>query len=192
MARSFELIIIGGSAGSVQVISKIIHGLSPAVQTPVVVVLHRLKNVSSEMHKILSAHTDKKIVEPDDKEPIRDSYIYLAPQNYHLLVENDFTFSLDYSEVVQYSRPSIDVTLESAAKVYGKKVFAILLSGANKDGSNGIAEIIARGGEAIVQDPQTAVYPAMPLAAISINKNVTALEPDQIITYLNTHLKPGL
>ncbi|TDH29150.1 chemotaxis protein CheB [Segetibacter sp. 3557_3] len=191
MAKAFDIIIIGGSAGSVQVISQIIHELPAVLPVPVVIVLHRLKNVASEMSKILSAQTNKVIVEPDDKDPIKNSFIYLAPQNYHLLIESDFTFSLDYSEVVQYSRPSIDVTFESAAKVYGKKAFAVLLSGGNKDGTNGIGAVIVRGGKAIVQHPDSALYPAMPSAAIASNKGIPTLYPEQIIEYLNKNLNPS-
>ena len=137
------------------------------------------------MNRLLSAHTKKRIVEPDDKRAIKEDYIYLAPQNYHLLIKSDSTFSLDYSEVVQYCRPSIDVTFESAAKAFGKNVLAIVLSGANKDGADGIKKVIEKGGEALVQDPATAVYPIMPLAVMEINDGITILQPDKIVDFLN-------
>ena len=124
--------------------------------------------------------------EPDDKEVIQPNSIYLAPQNYHLLVEADRSFSLDYSELVNYSRPSIDVTFESLAGVYGSRVLVVLLSGANDDGARGMEAILSNGGQAIVQDPATADYAAMPQAALERNPTALVLSPDGIIQFLST------
>ncbi len=185
MPKKFQLIVIGGSAGSLQVIHQIVGALPKNFPVPVVIVLHRLKNVVSEMQGILSQHTNKKIVEPDDKSPVNDHCIYLAPQNYHLLLESDHTFSLDYSETIQFSRPSIDATMQSAAKVYGKHVLSILLSGANKDGSQGVKMVLDKGGYAIVQHPASAIYPVMPQSAIELNVGAHALYPEQIIEQIH-------
>lgn len=144
---NIELITIGGSAGSLPVVLKIIKSLPASFKVPIVIVIHRQRNVSSELVKILNnSSASKKIIEPDDKETIGDSCIYLAPQNYHLLIEKDRTFSLDYSEAVLFSRPSIDVTFESAARVYKKKLAAVLLTGANSDGTTGLSTVVHRGG----------------------------------------------
>ena len=179
-----ELLVIGGSAGSLQVLRELLNALPQNARYAVIVVIHRLKNVSSDLERIIS--DNKTILEPVDKEPIKNGHIYLAPQNYHLLIENDRTFSLDYSEPINFSRPSIDVTFESVAAVYGASAVAILLSGANNDGAEGIGYILEKNGTAIVQDPATAEYPAMPKAAIEKHKNrkLPAHSPTFIANYI--------
>ena len=150
-----------------------------------IIVLHRHKNVVSEIAQILERHAKNIcIIEPDDKQPILPAHIYLAPQNYHLLIEQDFTFSLDYSELVNYSRPSIDVTFESAANVFKNGVTSVLLSGANSDGSEGIKTILEYGGEAWVQYPVTAEYPIMPQRAIELNPLAKTLSPQKIVSLI--------
>lgn len=137
------------------------------------------------MDKIVSiTRSDLRLHEPDDKQPVEQGTIYIAPANYHLLVETDRSFGLDYSEPVQYSRPSIDVTFESIAAVYGKDAIAILLSGANNDGMEGISRIIEKGGTGIVQDPLTSEYPVMPSAAIRKNPSALVMQPLDIVNYL--------
>ena len=181
----FDIIIIGGSAGSIEVIIYLLKSLPKTFLTPVVLVIHRIKNTTSNLAEILTKKTDmKKIIEPEDKEPIKPGRIYLAPQNYHLLVEEDHTFSLDYSEQVNFSRPSIDTSFENFADIYSKRTLAILLSGANKDGSVGLTAVIEKGGMAVVQSPKTARYPTMPNAAIELNNSVLILNPEQILHYI--------
>jgi two-component system chemotaxis response regulator CheB len=182
-----HLVMIGGSAGSLPVLLEIVESLPAGFTIPVVIVLHRLKNVSSDMEKILEdSQQHMKIGEPEDKEPIRQKHMYLAPQNYHLLIETEKIFSLDYSELVHFSRPSIDVSFESAAKVFGKNLTAVLLSGANQDGAAGIAAVAAAGGKVIVQDPAYSEYPAMPLAAIEKTNDILILQPVEIANYFKT------
>lgn len=185
MGNTKKIITIGGSAGSLPVVLTILQNLSPGFIIPVVIVLHRLKNTPSEMDKIVSiTRSDLRLHEPDDKQPVEQGTIYIAPANYHLLVETDRSFGLDYSEPVQYSRPSIDVTFESIAAVYGKDAIAILLSGANNDGMEGISRIIEKGGTGIVQDPLTSEYPVMPSAAIRKNPSALVMQPLDIVNYL--------
>lgn len=181
-----EVVVIGGSAGSLSILMNILRSLEVYFTLPIIIVIHRQRNVLSELTKILALSSRfKKIIEPDDKELVYDSCIYIAPQNYHLLIEDDRSFSLDYSEAVQYSRPSIDVTFESVSKIYKNKCAAILLSGANNDGTEGLRNVVDFGGTAIVQNPQTADYPAMPLAALQAVKEVIIMEPQEISDYLN-------
>ncbi|MDR3681716.1 MAG: chemotaxis protein CheB [Flavipsychrobacter sp.] len=180
-----EVLAIGGSAGSLPVITDILNALPADFNYAIIIVLHRLKNVFSEMDKVLvNYRTDLTIKEPEDKEPVKKHHIYLAPQNYHLLVEEEKTFSLDYSELVNHSRPSIDVTFDSLARVYGPLVTCILLSGANRDGATGLHKVIEHGGIGIVQDPETAEYTSMPLAAIQLNKKITIQTPEEIVNYI--------
>ncbi|AXE17831.1 chemotaxis protein CheB [Runella rosea] len=184
---SVDIVVIGGSAGSIPVISELIEALPSPFDFAVVIVLHRSKNVISEMEQILAVKRKEIIVkEPDDKEPIQKKCVYLAPQNYHLLIEETHSFCLDYSEPVSYSRPSIDVTFESIAEIYTEKAVAILLSGANGDGSRGMAEMIARGGIGIVQEPSTAEYPIMPQLALDANAGAKSMTPAQISAYIHT------
>lgn len=162
-----ELVVIGGSAGSLSALLLIIKSLPASFVLPLIIIVHRQKNVVSEFTRILAdANKNKKIVEPDDKEPIEKSTIYVAPQNYHLLIEKDRTFSLDYSEAIKFSRPSIDVTFESAATIYKNGLLAVLLSGANSDGTAGSQTVVDNGGIVLAQDPFTAEFPAMPGSAI--------------------------
>lgn len=178
MKKRFDVITIGGSAGSLLVLSDILDAVPHHLAAPVIIVLHRLRNVRSEMGRLLSSK--RRIIEPEDKEPVREHCIYLAPQNYHLMVEAEKTFMLDYSELVNYSRPSIDMTFSSIADVYGPGTLGILLSGANKDGAAGLCQIIAAGGKGIVQDPQTAAFDAMPQSAIEMCEGVQALSIEDI------------
>lgn len=185
--NNVDIVVIGGSAGSIPVICELIEALPSPFDFAVVIVIHRSKNVISEMEQILAVKRKEIMVkEPDDKEPIQKNCVYLAPQNYHLLIEETHSFCLDYSELVSYSRPSIDVTFESIAEIYTQKAVAILLSGANGDGSHGMAEIIARGGTGIVQEPSTAEYPVMPQLALDANAGAKAWTPAQISTYIHT------
>lgn len=182
-----DIVAIGGSAGSISVIGELIEALPAPFDFKVIVVVHRSKNVISEMEQILAVKRKEIIVkEPDDKEPIQKNCVYLAPQNYHLLIEESHSFCLDYSEPVFYSRPSIDVTFESIAEIYTERAVAILLSGANGDGSRGMAGIIARGGTGIVQEPSTAAYPVMPQSALEYNTGVAVLTPSRIAAFLQT------
>ncbi|GAB3327948.1 chemotaxis protein CheB [Larkinella ripae] len=182
-----KVVAIGGSAGSIPVVTTLLQALPGHFRFSVFIILHRLKNVSSSLDTILVTKKEGiRISEPNDKEMIQKNRVYLAPQNYHLLVEADQTISLDYSEPVHYSRPSIDVTFESLADVYAEQVVAVLLSGANQDGADGLRAVAERGGVAIVQDPATAEYPAMPQAAINRNAQALVLTPEQIASYLQT------
>jgi two-component system chemotaxis response regulator CheB len=160
------------------VLTELLDALPDRLASPVIIVLHRLRNVQSEMGRLLS--TKRRIVEPEDKEPVRENCVYLAPQNYHLMVETDRTFMLDYSELVNYSRPSIDMTFSSVAEVYGAKTLGILLSGANRDGAAGLCQIITTGGVGVVQDPQTAAFEAMPQSAIEMCAGVQVLSIENI------------
>lgn len=180
----YDIIAIGGSAGSIPVLIDLLDGMPDHFTPSVVIVLHRLKNVQSEMNRLLSVK--KRITEPEDKELIVQGSIYLAPQNYHLQVEEDHSFSLDYSELVNYSRPSIDIAFSSIASIYRSRALGILLSGANKDGAAGLNRIISGGGTGIVQDPQTALYVEMPQSAMEINSNVKVMNVAEIINFIDT------
>jgi len=182
----YDMIIIGGSAGSIPICISLLKALSHNKDIPVVLVIHRMRNVVSQLDKLLTREAGSvKITEPEDKQVIAKGKIYLAPQNYHLLFEEDHSFSLDYSDPVHYSRPSIDVSFESAGRAYGNKVLAILLSGANADGADGISYLSDIGATCIVQNPDSAQYPAMPASAIAIGKNIRIMNEEEMIIFLH-------
>lgn len=179
---SIDIVAIGGSAGSLPVLVELLEQLPRPLACAVVIIVHRLKNVPSDLDKLLSVKNE--IKEPEDKEPVLPERIYLAPQNYHLLVETDHTFSLDYSEPLHFSRPSIDISFASIAEAYGAKATGILLSGANKDGAEGLHSIVAAGGCGIAQDPDSALFDTMPQAAMDISPEVRRMTVKEMIHYL--------
>ena len=184
---AYDLIVIGGSAGSVGAIVKLIPSLAPDFKIPIILVLHRrAESKEGFISEILQHKSNLHIKEAEEKEIIDPSSVYIAPADYHLLIENDFSFSLDASEKILFSRPSIDVTFESAAEKYGEKLIGILLTGANHDGAKGMTEIAQQGGLTIAQDPETAEIATMPLAAIKTGKVDKVLKLEEIIDFLNS------
>jgi two-component system chemotaxis response regulator CheB len=157
-----RLLIIGGSAGSLHVIVSVLSALGKEYPMPVLVVLHRNGVFESSLEELLVTRTKQVIREVEEKDQLRAGIVYLCPADYHVLVEQDFTFSLDYSERINFSRPSIDVTFRSASDVYGAGVVALMLSGGNADGAEGMMYVKERGGFTIVQDPASADVPYMP------------------------------
>ena len=169
-----KLIIIGGSAGSLDVLMKILPNLS-SITVPIVIVLHRKSGEDTMLEDIIAIKTKIPVHQVDDKVTILPGFIYVAPAGYHMLFENNFTISLDTSPLVNYSRPSIDVCFESASEVYGANLIGILLSGANNDGTEGLITIQNNLGKTVVQSPKTAEIAFMPENAIS------KMRPDYIL-----------
>ena len=164
---SCELIVIGTSWGGLEALQRLLENLPDELEVPIAIAQHRGPDSPDRgLERILQRGSPRSIREVDDKEPIERSRIYLAPPDYHLLVERG-SFALSTDERVQYARPSIDVLFESAADAYGEDVVGIVLTGANEDGAAGLRRIVDRGGIAIVQDPETAARRTMPDAAIA-------------------------
>ena len=168
MAKSSlnRLIVIGGSSGSLEVLLQILPLLPASFPVPILIVMHRNTSADSLLRELLARKSVMPVLEVEEKEVASPGQIYLAPADYHVLVENDFSFSLDFSEKVNYSRPSIDVSMMSAAAAYKIRLTAILLSGANDDGARGMQVVNAEGGYTIVQDPAEALVDLMPRHAI--------------------------
>lgn len=186
-----KLIMIGGSAGSFRVVTRILAELSPDhFNIPIVMCLHRLKTVRHGFAEALNFSSGLPVVEPNDKDPIRAGRIYLAPANYHLSIELGKTFALSTEEVVNNSRPAIDLMFESGAYVYRHHAMGIILSGANKDGAKGLHAVRSFGGQCIVQDPDEAEIATMPVAALRATGVDHILNVKSIATFLNT--LPGL
>lgn len=164
-----RVVVIGGSAGSLEVILPIISALPLQSNAVFIIVIHRKNDADSILADLLTSRTSLNVKEVEDKDPINQNTVYIAPPDYHLLIENDANFSLDSSEKIHHSRPSIDVTFESVAEVFKEKVIAILLSGANSDGAEGMQRVKELGGLTVVQDPASAEVDFMPKEAIRKN-----------------------
>jgi len=183
--NSYKAVVVGGSAGSFQGITKILSKLPKGFPLPIIMCLHRLKHVRNGFVEALSIKSVHQIGEPYDKEPVKKGSIYLAPANYHLSVELGNYFALSTEEMVNNSRPAIDITLGTAAYAYRDKLIGILLSGANRDGGFGMKHIKDKGGLTIVQDPAECMIDTMPKAALAATSIDYVLKVDQIVEFLN-------
>jgi len=182
--NKYKAIVVGGSAGSFQGITKILEKLPKEFPLPIILCLHRLKHVRHGFVEALSLKSTKEVREPYDKEPIKGRFVYLAPANYHMAIELGHYFSLSTEEMVNNSRPAIDITLSSAAYVYRDKLIGILLSGANRDGGLGMKHIKDKGGFTVVQEPEECIIDTMPQAALKLTKVDLILTTDMIIDFL--------
>jgi two-component system chemotaxis response regulator CheB len=182
--NSYKAVVIGGSAGSFQGVVKILSQLPKGFTLPIIMCLHRLKHVRHGFVEALSIKSVVQVTEPYDKEPIKKGSVYLAPANYHMSAELGNYFSLSTEEMINNSRPAIDITLGTCAYIYKEKLIGILLSGANRDGAQGMKQIHDRGGLTIVQDPTECMIDTMPKAALAVTKIDHTLKVDQIVQFL--------
>ena len=178
------MIVIGASLGGLRALAAVLRGVPTNFHASIAVVLHRHKDSDGALLSMLQGESPLPASEPLDKEPFLPGRLYLAPADYHLLVEPTY-FSLSIDDPVRYARPSIDVLFESAADAHGPDTVGVVLTGANSDGAAGAARIKARGGRIIVQDPETAEAPQMPQAAIACVKTDFILPLDRIGPVLN-------
>jgi len=182
--NKYKAIVIGGSAGSFQGITQILSSIPADFSLPIILCLHRLKHVRNGFVEALSIKSIKPVVEPYDKENIKRGKVYSAPANYHLSIELGNSIALSTEEMFNNSRPSIDITLETAAYNYRDKLIGILLSGANKDGALGMKRIKDRKGLTIIQDPEECMIDTMPVAARNITEIDYTLKVQEIIQFL--------
>jgi two-component system chemotaxis response regulator CheB len=161
---------MGTSAGGLQALSLLLRDLPADYPLPVLVVQHRAKDQRSLLEEVLQTKTKIRVKQADEKESLQKGHVYVAPPDYHLLVEEDRTLSLSSDEQVRFSRPSIDVLFESSAVVFKEGLVGIILTGASNDGASGIESIARYGGITIAQDPKEAEYPYMPQASIDTRK----------------------
>ena len=159
-------VAIGASAGGVQALSELLPALSRESQAAVFVVLHLPRDRPSLLVDVFSQKCALLVREAEDKEPVIPGTVYFAPPNYHLLVDAGPQLALSADDLVNHSRPSIDVLFDSAAQVYREHLLGIILSGANEDGAEGLAAVHDAGGLTVVQEPQTAQSSAMILSAL--------------------------
>jgi two-component system chemotaxis response regulator CheB len=179
-------IVIGGSAGAIEVLTLILPLLSPAKAPPVIVVVHVASTAGSGLSQMFAARCDSRVLEAEDKMDLEPGTIYFAPPGYHLLVERTMSLALSVDPLVHYARPSIDVLFQSASSAIGAGLVGILLSGANADGADGLARIEAAGGTAVLQDPASAHSSEMPRAGLKSCNSALVLSPDEIGTLMAT------
>ena len=162
---NFAIGVVGTSWGGLAALGELLKSLPRDFQLPLAVVQHRSRQADELLAKLLQDVTPLRVVDVEDKEPIEPGTVYIAPANYHMLVD-DGHFTLTTDPLVRFSRPSIDVTFVSAGDAYPGATLGVILTGANDDGSRGLRHIVNRGGKAIVQDPETAESGTMPQAAL--------------------------
>lgn len=184
MATRPQAVVIGASAGAVEALSAILPRLPASFPIPVIAVVHVPSDRRSAMAELFAAKCQLSVQEASDKQQIQGGVVWFAPANYHLLIEADCHFSLSVDEPVMFSRPSIDVTFESAADTYGAGLVGIILTGANSDGAGGLQAVIKSGGVGVVQQPEGAGAPAMPTAAIRLSPAAQVMSLDEIAVYL--------
>jgi two-component system chemotaxis response regulator CheB len=183
-AHAYELIVIGCSMGGMAALETIFGVLPAGFRVPLVVAQHRYKTSGDALPAFLRRHSQLQVVDATDKQWVKPGNVYLAPANYHLLVDRGGELSLSVDEAVSYSRPSIDVLFESAANAYTRGVIGVVLTGANADGAKGAKRIKERGGFVVVQDPKTAESREMPQAAIDTARVDRILPLDRIGPFL--------
>jgi len=164
--KGLRLIAIGASAGGVEALGLLLCALPATCRASVVVVLHLAPGRSSRLPQLYAERCLLPIREAQDKEPLQPGVVYFAAPDYHLQIEPDRSFSLSLEAPVYFSRPSIDVLLETAASAYRREMLAIILTGASADGAEGLAQVRKLGGAAWVQEPRGAISPTMPEAAL--------------------------
>ncbi len=183
--RNIQAVVLGASAGGLYALKQLLPSLPANFPCPLMIVQHMSPHSDNYMVRMLNELSAITVKEADEKEAILPGTAYVAPPDYHLLVEDDFTLSLSVEEKVNYSRPSIDVLFETAADAYGPHLMGIVLTGANADGARGLAYIKKKGGFAVVQQPEDAESMAMPAAAIEQAGADLVLPLSGIISFLS-------
>lgn len=186
-----QAIVIGGSAGAVSALLKLLPALEQGFPLPVLIVIHLPPDDKGALADLLNSQCPMTVKEAEDKEPVREGTAFLAPANYHLLVEPDFSFSFSQDDPVFYSRPSIDVLFESAADAYGSALAGVILTGASPDGAHGLRAIHLAGGRTFVQDPATAEMPTMPEAALTACPQARVLPLNKMAVALRALVSPA-
>ncbi len=182
--KTIRAVVMGASAGAIDALSSILPHLSREYRLPILIVVHLPSERDSALIDVFAQKCQLSVKEAEEKTFPEGGTIYFSPPDYHLLVEPDFSLSLSSEEPVLYCRPSIDVLFETAAEAYGESLCGIILTGANEDGALGLNAVAARGGTAVVQNPQTAFSPAMPLAALASCPEAVSMNLEEITTFL--------
>jgi len=182
---TIDAIVIGVSAGGFKVLEKLITGLKRDLTTPIIIVQHISSLAENYIVTYLDERTELYVKEVEEKENIQAGTVYIAPPNYHILVERNKTLSLTVDKRVSYARPSIDVLFETAAEVYQHKLLGVVLTGANSDGTHGCKAVKKWGGMVVAQDPDEAEFNEMPLSVIQENVQDRIMTINALIEFIN-------
>lgn len=186
LAGRVDAVVIGASAGGIEALSILLPALPAETDASIFIVIHLPRDRPSVLADILSRKCVLPVHEAQDKEPVLPGTVYVAPTNYHLLVDTGPQIALSADDPVHYSRPSVDVLFESAAEVYGERLLGMILTGANEDGARGLAAIKDAGGVTLVQSPDTAVSPMMAMSALALRPADAVLSLTQLADVLRT------
>lgn len=170
-----QIVLIGGSAGSFSVFKKVLSQIEETDQLPIVIVMHRGGLQLENLKENLCQMCVHEVKEAEHKEAVKSNKVYIAPADYHLLINSKGEFELDYSEKVLFSRPSIDVSALSFARSFGEKLIYVVVSGANRDGAYGAKVVKRKGGRLIVQEPREAEFSQMPSTVIETCEEIDAI-----------------
>jgi two-component system chemotaxis response regulator CheB len=181
---TYELVVVGASWGGLRAVETVLSGLSEPPRVAIVVAQHRVAQSGETLGPLLQRHSGFPVREAEDKDELRPGHVYLAPADYHTLVESGGTIALSTDEHVRHARPSIDVLFCSAAEAYRERCVGVVLTGASSDGADGLARIKELGGVAIVQDPRAAERREMPLAALEATNADLVLPLEEIGLFL--------
>jgi two-component system chemotaxis response regulator CheB len=187
VTRPIDLVVIGGSAGAIDVLRQVLPRLTARFKPTVAIVIHLPPEGPLVLHELLAGPDVPPMKVAEDKEPLAPGTIYFAPPDYHLLIEGGRTFALSIDPRVQFVRPAIDVLFETAAEVFGDRVMGVILSGANADGAAGLKAIAKAGGMTVVQALESAEMIAMPAAALQAAPGSLELDVAAIAELLRSH-----
>lgn len=188
----FDVLVIGASWGGVDMLMRLVQALPADWTLPVIIVQHQHPNSGNALERILSKVTRLPVRDVEDKDEMAAGTVFIAPANYHLLLEDDGCFSLSIEAPVKFCRPAVDVTFACVAKVFQHRAISLVLTGANDDGAEGTRMIKAAGGHTLAQSPASAEAPAMPEAAIATGAVDMVLEPGDVVPYLQRLLANGI
>jgi two-component system, chemotaxis family, protein-glutamate methylesterase/glutaminase len=180
LTRDIDAVVVGASAGGVEILSMLLSVIPPARHVSFFVVLHIPRERPSLLPELFASRCALPVREAEDKEPVQPGTVYFAPPDYHMLIDRGPALALSGDEPVHFSRPSIDVLFDSAADIYGERLMGMILTGANQDGADGLAAIAAAGGRTVVQDPSCAAVPYLPEAALQRGSVDAVLSLEQL------------
>jgi two-component system chemotaxis response regulator CheB len=179
-----DLIVIGTSLGGLNALTTLLAQLPADFAVPVAIAQHRGPLADGALAALLNERSRLVVVDAEDKMALEPGHAYLAPPDYHLLIEARGRLALSTDPHVRSARPSIDVLFESAAVVYGPSLAGVILTGASADGADGLRRVVQRGGQAVIEDPATAECSTMPAAAFAVTPAAAVLPLARIADYL--------
>lgn len=174
--QDIAAVVVGASAGGINAMLQIFKNLPTDYPLPIIVTLHMQNMRDSRLAALFQHHLRLRVKDAEDKESIQAGILYFAVPGYHLAIERERVFSLSCEPPLHFSRPSIDILMESAVDAYGASLLGILMTGANQDGAEGLLAIKKAGGICVVQDPLEAEIDFMPRSALALQT------PDLILT----------